>query len=228
MKKYKNILAKNPNIPFKWTSLQTKYSAAYRQHGLPAQRQTGAAARLRSAKQPQNTKKKIARLTKYFLSKANQQAHILENFKKEINAFTYILESYFNCSIQLEITRLKYPFYNSNILAELIGLNGRKYGYEQVLRKLFPKIYIRNPKTTLTIYDLSPKRKKALASYLSGIKLRIAGRFYRHKIIPKKTVKTYQRGSLQRGVINFVESSKYINKSKRGSFCITLTLSHIF
>ena len=171
-----------------------------------------------------NTKAKIARLTKYFLSKNN----ILENFKKEINAFTYILESYFNCSVQLEITRLKYPFYNSNILSQLIGLNGRKYGYEQVLRKLFPKIYIRNPKTTLTIYDLSPKRKKALASYLSGIKLRIAGRFYRHKIIPKKTVNTYQRGSLQRGVINFIESSKYINKSKRGSFCITLTLSHIF
>lgn len=174
----------------------------------------------------QNKRKvtKNARLTKYFLSKNN----ILENFKKEINAFTYILESYFNCSIQLEITRLKYPFYNSNILSQLIGLNGKKYGYEQVLRKLFPKIYIRNPKTTLTKYDLSPKRKKALVSYLSGIKLKIAGRFYRHKIIPKKTVKTYQRGSLQRGVINFVDSSKYINKGKRGSFCITLTLSHIF
>jgi hypothetical protein len=154
--------------------------------------------------------------------------NILDVFKNEINAFTYLLESYFNCAIQLEITRLKYPYYNSNILSQLIGLNGKKYGYEQVIRKLFPKIYIRNPKTTLTLYDLTPKRKKALVSFISGIKLRIAGRFYRHKIIPRKTVNSFQRGSLQRGVINFVDSSKYINKSKRGTFCITLTLSHIF
>jgi hypothetical protein len=175
---------------------------------------------------------KTSRIIKYLIgSGARPKAYknnILENFKKEINAFTYVLESYFNCSIQLEITRLKYPFYNSNILAQLISLNGRKYGYEQVIRKLFPNIYIRNPKTTLTMYDLSPKRKNALVSYISGIKLRIAGRYYRHKIIPRKTVNTFQRGSLQRGVINFVDSSKYINKSKRGSFCVSLTLSHIY
>jgi Mitochondrial ribosomal protein (VAR1) len=149
-------------------------------------------------------------------------------FNRELNALTYILENHFNCSIQLEITRLKYPFYDSNILSQLIGLNGKKYGYEQVINKLFPYIKIRNPNTILTHYDLSPKRKKSLVSYISGIKLRIAGRFFRHKIVPKRTVSTYQKGSLQRGVVNFVECSKYINKSKRGSFCISISLSHIF
>ncbi len=207
MKKNKNVLAKNPSSRVKWTVLKKFMSKA------------------RNKKFKNSLKYK--RLTKILFNN-NNNYNIIDLFRRELNALTFILENYFNCSIQLELTRLKYPFYNSNILSQLIGLNGRKYGYEQVLNKLFPKIKIRNPKTILTHYDLSPKRKFSLMSYISGIKMRIAGRFYRHRIIPKRTVSTYQRGSLQRGVVNFVECSKYINKSKRGSFCITISLSHIF
>ena len=85
-----------------------------------------------------------------------------------------------------------------------------------------------NPKTKVKKMDLTPEDSKSLISISSGVKIRVAGRFYREAIIPKKTAYCKQRGSLARGVVNFVESSKYINKSKRGSFCITVTLSHVF
>lgn len=156
--------------------------------------------------------------------------NILSLFKKEINALTLMLENFFNIPIQLEITRLYYPFFESNILAQIIGLNGKKHKFEKIVKNLFPKFKIRNPNANASFLsiDLSPKLNNSLSSYLSGIRIRVAGRFYKHKIIPKKTVSIIQRGSLARGVISFVDSSRYTNKSKRGSFSITVSVSHIF
>lgn len=154
--------------------------------------------------------------------------NILSIFKKEFNALTLILENFFNCSIQLELTKINYPYFDSNILSQIIGLNGKFYNFERIIKLLYRKVLIRNPNTTRKEIDLSPKSKKSLVSYLSGIKIRVAGRFYKHKIIPRKTVSTIQRGSLARGVVKFVESSRFINKSKRGSFSVTVNISHIY
>ena len=109
-----------------------------------------------------------------------------------------------------------------------MGLNGKFYKFESLIRQIFPKFIIRNPNIAKKFIDLSPKNKNSIASHISGVKLKIAGRFYRHKIIPRKTTSVIQKGTLARGVVNFVETSRYINKSKRGSFCLTVTLSHIF
>lgn len=139
-----------------------------------------------------------------------------------------MLEYFFNCSIQLEITRLNYPFYDSNILSQIIALNGKKFNFERLAIRLFRKFLIRNPNNTKRKINISPLWKKSLTSYLSGIKIRVAGRFYLHKIIPRKTVSATQKGSLARGVVNFVDSARFTNKSKRGSFSITVSISHIF
>ena len=89
-------------------------------------------------------------------------------------------------------------------------------------------MHISNPNNSSGKTELSPYKINSLVSKLSGFKIKVAGRFYNKKIIPRKTVYTIQRGSLARGVVDFVDTSRYTNKSKRGSFSITITLSHIY
>ena len=100
--------------------------------------------------------------------------------------------------------------------------------FERLLEKLFIKTDIFNPKESLVEVNFTPKKKDSVVSRLSGIRIRVAGRFYGRKIIPRKTVFNRQKGSLARGIINFVDTSKYINKTKRGSFCVTISVSHVF
>lgn len=174
--------------------------------------------------------KKVNNIIKENILKNKLNFNILSIYRKEFNALTFVLENYFNCSVQLELTRLKYPFFDSNILAQIIGLNGKFYNFERIIKLLFPKILIRNPNTAVgkQMIDLSPKNKRSIASYLSGIKIKVAGRFYKHRIIPRRTTSIVQRGSLARGVVNFVDTSRYVNKSRRGSFSITVNVSHIY
>ena len=56
----------------------------------------------------------------------------------------------------------------------------------------------------------------------SGYKVKVAGRFYKHKIIPRRTVSSFQKGSMARRVVDLVEKARYVNKSKRGSFSVTV------
>ena len=52
--------------------------------------------------------------------------------------------------------------------------------------------------------------------------------FYKNKIITRKTVSKTNKGSLARDFVNFVDSSRFTNKSKRGSFSITVSISHVY
>ena len=109
-----------------------------------------------------------------------------------------------------------------------MGLNGKKHLLQTIIRAYYRKVSIFNPKEAVLDIDTTPYYSKSTISYVSGVKIRMAGRFYRRKIVPRKTVFNIQRGSLARKVVKFVEKSKYINKSKRGSFCLTVSISHFF
>ena len=69
---------------------------------------------------------------------------------------------------------------------------------------------------------MDPQSHKWVYSHVSGLKVKVAGRFYRHRIIPKKTVSAVQVGSMARRNISLVQKSRYTNKSKRGSFSVTV------
>ena len=66
---------------------------------------------------------------------------------------------------------------------------------------------------------------KAIA-FFTGINIRLAGRLSRQSIIPRKTVKIIQRGSLARRYSDFLTISKYTAKKRRGIFCYTITIGH--
>ena len=67
------------------------------------------------------------------------------------------------------------------------------------------------------------KRFSALPGYLTGINLKFAGRFPTQKIVPRKTVKFKEIGSLARKKAILVETARFSNKNRRGSFSITVS-----
>jgi hypothetical protein len=146
----------------------------------------------------------------------------------KFNAIIGYLENYFKCPVQLEITRLYNPAHDSNILAQIIGLTGKKYRFWKIMKYIYRKTKIYKSSIKILKFNFSPYHIFKLPSFLAGVKVKLAGRFYKNRIIPRKTVNISQKGSLSRSVVNYAESSRFINKSKRGSFSLTVSISHIF
>jgi len=70
------------------------------------------------------------------------------------------------------------------------------------------------------------RNNKYLPSDLTGIKIRVAGRLLTQRVVPRKTVKTINRGALARCNAMFVETARFTNKNKRGAFSITISIGH--
>ena len=60
-----------------------------------------------------------------------------------------------------------------------------------------------------------------------GINLKLAGRGYKQRIIPRKTVSQIQRGTLSNTKVNLIQTSRFIGKSKRGTYSFTVKLGHV-
>lgn len=59
----------------------------------------------------------------------------------------------------------------------------------------------------------------------SGVKIRLAGRLKTERFKPKKTVQTVQIGSLSKNLVNFVNTSSFTAKNKKGTFNIKVWMS---
>jgi hypothetical protein len=158
----------------------------------------------------------------------------LSFFYDELNSLSYILERFYNCPIKLELNKLDLPYSDTNIMAQLIGISGEEYKFEKIKRNFIYKFKYYNPNRSEN--KLNPNKFKNIIinseesdiSIPSGYKVKVAGRFYKHKIIPRKTVSSFQKGSMARRVVDLVEKARYTNKSKRGSFSVTVWISHVF
>jgi hypothetical protein len=155
--------------------------------------------------------------------------NILSFFYKELSILTHLLEKFFNCSIKLELSRLKSPYSDTNIMAQLVGINGEELNFERIKTKFFDYYTYCNPNSSennerffVNSKPFYVNNNTSPISQLGGYKVRVAGRFYKHRIIPRRTVSSIQRGSMARGVINVVDKARYVNKSKRGSFSVTV------
>jgi len=146
--------------------------------------------------------------------------NIITRNHKKLEIICKILSIYFNKPVELHLVKLNYPYLDSNIFVNLLALmiNNRKVRI--IMKKFFRFAVIKN------IAKLSGRkiiRITKIPSFLSGIKIRIAGRLLTHKVVPKKTVKIIRRGAFTRGKINFLDIARYTGKNKRGAFTITVT-----
>lgn len=134
------------------------------------------------------------------------------------------LSKFFNKPIKLELTQLYSVSHNTQILVQVLGKLGasRRNSFSRIIGRFLKhqskKIFFRN--TQNKIFRFS--------SILTGVNIKLAGRLLRGKIIPRRTVKKIQHGSLARSKSNYVTTGRYTQKNKRGSFSFTVSIGHKF
>jgi len=143
----------------------------------------------------------------YFLLKGG---FILKNNNK-LKIICNILTRFFKKPIELDLVRLYYPYYNSNIFVNLFSIFINKIKLRRIVNKFIRKAI---------------KSKFDIPSELTGMKIKVAGRLLTQRIVPRKTVKVVTSGSLARNKTMLVETSRFTNKNKRGAFSLTITIGH--
>ena len=146
---------------------------------------------------------------------------------KQLQFLCSNLSKYLKKPVELELIRLYYPYNDSQILANSIGLLSKniRNRFRTLVDNTFNFSKIKNP-TKLIM--LKKSRISILPSFLTGIKIRLGGRLLSQKVVPRFTVQTFQEGSLARTKANVVTSSRFTHKNKRGTFSITVSVGQGF
>ena len=146
---------------------------------------------------------------------------------KQLQFLCINLSKYLKKPVELELTRLYYPYNDSQILANSIGLLSKniRNRFRTLVDNTFNFSKIKNPTKMIM---LKKSRISILPSFLTGIKIRLGGRLLSQKVVPRFTVQTFQEGSLARTKANVVTSSRFTHKNKRGTFSITVSVGQGF
>src|ERR1700724_3248108 len=145
--------------------------------------------------------RRIKKTTKINLIKLSNY-NLIKIFPNKFNILCNILSNLFKKPVELNLIRLHYPYLDSNILVNLLGIMINKIRLRILIRKIF--------KNTI------------IPSFLSGINIKVAGRLLRQRVVPRKTIKKIIRGTSNRNKINFLDVARYSNKNRRGAFTITV------
>nr|AVR57751.1 ribosomal protein S3 [Termitomyces sp. T132] len=142
---------------------------------------------------------------------------LVKVFPNNFKFLSLILNNIFNKPVVFDLVRIHYPYNDSNILVNLLGIMINKIKLRMIIRRLFEKVIIKK-----NIQNLEEKRGVIIPSFLSGLTIRVAGKLLTKKNIPRKTVQTISRGASASGRINFKDIATYTNKNKKGTYSITI------
>jgi hypothetical protein len=145
--------------------------------------------------------------------------NITQIFPDKIKALCGILSNLFKKPVELDLIRLHYPYNDSNILANLLIFMINRIKLRIIAKKLFGKAVLKNKKFSST----KTNKLNVIPAFLSGINIKVAGRLLNNKIVPRKTVKTFRRGAVAKGKINYLDVARCTNKNKRGAYSITVS-----
>ena len=138
-----------------------------------------------------------------------------------LQGLTSKLSRYFKKPITLELTKLYSVSNNIQILAHVLGKLGlsRKRSFARIIGRFLSrqseKIFFR-------------KSINKFSGAITGVYIKLGGRLLRGKIVPRRTVKKIQYGSLARSKSNYIKNARIIQKNKRGSFSFTVAIGHNF
>jgi len=164
-------------------------------------------------------KKTFKNRFKYYqlMKSFTENRFLIVNIKK-LNLICKILSRHFKKPVELNLTKLNYPYLDSNIFVNLLALMINKKKLRNIMKRFFKFAVIKN------INKLNHKKRIThIPSYLSGIKIYIGGRLLTNRVVPRKTVKIIRRGAFARSKVNFLDIARYTNKNRRGSFSITVS-----
>jgi len=151
------------------------------------------------------------------IEKLNNKTFIRKNTYK-LDLLCKLLSKFFNKPVELHLIKLNYPYLDSNIFVNLLALMINKKNIRFIMKKFFKFVIIKNIANKNKTFNINK-----IPSFLSGIKIKIAGRLLTQRVIPRKTVKVMSRGAYSRSKVNFLDIARYTGKNKRGAFSITVT-----
>lgn len=163
--------------------------------------------------------------------------NISENNNKIIN-LSKVLSSIYNKSVNISITRVHYPYLNSNILAKYLAINSNTNTFQHFVESIitYPNL---SPTGYNSIYN---DDNYTLPSFITDITIQLSGRLVTEKVIPRVTnkisrmstdqvslgTKLKQYGYNENSERNiFVDKSSFTNKNHLGTFTIKVVISSI-
>jgi hypothetical protein len=138
--------------------------------------------------------------------------------KDKLQIICNYLSRFLKKPIELDLIRLYYPHYNSEILVNFFGIFINKIKLRRIINKFLNRL-VKNK----LLYNLN---KNFLPSKIAGIKIKIAGRLLTQRVIPRKTSKLIKKGAFARNKIMFIETARFTNKNKKGAFSITISIGY--
>jgi len=102
--------------------------------------------------------------------------------------------------------------------------NYNNASFNKIISQLLSTASIKLP---LNSNSDAENNKSIFNSYLSGINVKLGGRLVTEPLRPRFSVQNNQQGSLARVKVQVIERSRYTGKNKRGSYSITVTMSHV-
>ena len=164
----------------------------------------------------------IINLFYFVINKELSNKKFLNINLEKLEGLSAKLSKFFKKPIKLDLTQIYSISNNSQILAHILGKLGlkRKNSFTRIIGRLLKhqskKIFFRKNQIS------------RFSTILTGVNIKLGGRLMRGKIVPRRTVKKIQYGSLARSKSNYVTTARLTQKNKRGSFSFTVSIGHKF
>ena len=158
------------------------------------------------------------------VNKKLSTTNFLELNLKKLQGLSLKLSKYFKKPVQLDLTQLYSVSNNSQILVHILSKLGRsrKNSFSRIIGRFLKyqsnKIFFRS----------NQKKYSKWPVILTGVNINLGGRLMKGKIVPRRTVKKIQYGSLARSKANYITTARLTQKNKRGSFSFTVSMGHKF
>ena len=166
----------------------------------------------------------IINLFYFVINKELSNKKFLNINLEKLEGLSTKLSKFFKKPIKLDLTQIYSISNNSQILAHILGKLGlkRKNSFTRIIGRFLKhqskKIFFRKNQNQISRFS----------TILTGVNIKLGGRLIRGKIVPRRTVKKIQYGSLARSKSNYVTSARLTQKNKRGSFSFTVSIGHKF
>ena len=151
-------------------------------------------------KKLENSKKEKETVIKILHNKNIHKYFLTEKNFNKLNYLCDILSRIFKKPVELDLTPLKLPFFDDNILVKSIGIMCNKIPVRTFFNFIFRKASLYSKIRANQKYRYSITR-----SYLAGIKFKVGGRLMTQKAIPRLTSRIMQRGAIKQSKVTYVD-----------------------
>ena len=146
-----------------------------------------------------------------------------------------IISKFVKKPLELNLIRVYYPYNDSNIFVKFLALNIKKMKMKMIIKKLLKKAVFKKSNSSSSglgnIYSYLVQSEGLNAksvnninipAFLTGFRIKIAGRLMSKVLIPKKTVTNTVKGTTSKNKIQFLDKARFTSKNKRGAYSITV------